>query len=56
MATWLPAVLTAVLNWLTGLVVAQARKTGEDAVMNPEMQGKLDDRLSRWKKENRVPT
>jgi hypothetical protein len=55
MATWLPALLTAVLTWLTSFVVAQSRKTGEDAPRNAPLANSLNRELDAWKRENGVP-
>lgn len=55
MATWLPALIVAVLNWLTGIVSARLRKTGEDAVTNPELAASLNNELDEWKRKNGVP-
>lgn len=55
MATWLPALLQAILGWLTSIVIAQSKKTGEDAPKNLEVSGKLNSELDAWKKANGVP-
>ncbi|MEI6210928.1 MAG: hypothetical protein WCR06_04815 [bacterium] len=51
---WL-ALFTALLDWLTGLVKTQSRKTGEDVSGNTELRDRLNARLATWKKKNGVP-
>ena len=52
---WLQQVITALLAWLEGLVSKQLHKTGEDVPTQPELAGRLNDRLAAWKKKAGAP-
>jgi len=43
------ALITAVLDWLTGLVKSQIRPVGTDAQAQPGLRERLDRRLAEWK-------
>jgi len=49
------ALITAILDWLTGLVKSQTRTAGEDVVAKPGLKESLDKRLAEWKAGRGVP-
>ena len=49
------ALFTAILDWLTGLVMSQSRTAGEDVKPKPGLKESLDKRLAEWKARRGVP-
>jgi len=49
------AIVTGLLDWLSGLVKSQTRTAGEDVVAKSGLKESLDKRLAAWKAGRGVP-
>ena len=49
------ALFTAILDWLTGLVMNLSRTAGEDAQAKPGLRESLNKRLAEWKARKGAP-